>query len=137
MNYGSACRKWHSDDEWPWCFVGFDTICPDRHGARKSRYSTELPKDVLNMTWQWRSQLPCEQDTQKEYVGHAASLCENVNVAMCIGLFLFFLFSLPMYVATFQFIGNRCNDFTETEEQFDVAWSDSSSSSSSEGDAEK
>merc|ERR1711963_1014016 len=63
MNYGSECRKWHIDDSWPWCFVGFDSICSDRHPEdRKSHRSMEkeVPRELEGTTWQWRSHLPCQ-----------------------------------------------------------------------------
>merc|ERR1712232_989770 len=30
MDYGSACAKWWTTDELPWCYVGFDSTCADR-----------------------------------------------------------------------------------------------------------
>jgi len=128
MNYGSSCKKWHVDDEWPWCFVGFDSICPDRHpDDRKSRFSAEIPENLVGMTWQWRSQLPCNPDAQIENVELAAGFCENIAVAAQVVLIALLVLSLPMYVVVFQFISNRCCDFTETEEQFEVEFSDEES----------
>lgn len=128
MNYGSECKKWHSDDKWPWCFAGFDSICPDRHpDDRKSRFSADIPQELVGELWQWRSHLPCNERLQEENEEAAVSLCENITMATEVILISLLVLSLPMYVVLFQFISNRCCDFTETEEQFEVEFSDEES----------
>lgn len=125
MNYGSSCQKWHQDDGWAWCFVGFDSICPDRHPEERRVGSAD-------MTWQWRSALPCNEELQVQHVSNAAARCENVSVTAQIVALVFFFGFLPMYQALFQFITRRCCDHTFTEEQFHVDWSDSDADSDSD-----
>lgn len=128
MNYGAECRRWHVDDPWPWCFVGHDSICPDRHPEnRESRHSSQIPPELVDMRWQWRSHLPCQEDQQELNVVTAAVHCENVALGTEIVLIALLVLSLPMYIAVFQFISNRCCDHTETEEQFAVEFSDEES----------
>jgi len=126
LNYGADCKKWNTDDTHPWCYVGWDSVCPDR-SRPKPRWATkkEEPWARYSMRNQYKSQLPvlCRQKEQESIRDQAANACEDysrvVEFVMLLNLFSF----LPMMVIIFKFLSNRCGDEFEFEEQFAVVLS--------------
>lgn len=134
LNYGSVCRRWKTTDPWKWCFVGWDSACPDRvrdepTHARRSRDGANLVVPA-----QYRSRLPCDQRGQLEVIHEAHHRCLDTTVAATIALLAMAVVCLPMGVILFKFLSNRCGDEFKAEAQFNVVLDSDDPDSSEEED---
>jgi hypothetical protein len=88
MNYGSSCKRWTEDTEASWCFVGFDTTCPDRwlttrgkvHVSthpwdRSSLAGSDLSAAFRGDLQQWKSRIALDSGIKPHQDG--ISYCDN------------------------------------------------------------
>eukprot|EP00421_Protoceratium_reticulatum_P059291 CAMPEP_0168507880 /NCGR_PEP_ID=MMETSP0228-20121227/78100_1 /TAXON_ID=133427 /ORGANISM="Protoceratium reticulatum, Strain CCCM 535 (=CCMP 1889)" /LENGTH=831 /DNA_ID=CAMNT_0008524983 /DNA_START=15 /DNA_END=2509 /DNA_ORIENTATION=- len=122
MNYGGSCKKWKSTDPLSWCYVGFDSNCPDRFLKKKMWVSKDMP-EVPTVRMQYKSFLPCQKEEQVNIIEYAEEVCyDMLRIVEALLIFVLIL-SVPMLVILFKFLSNRCGDEFEAEQQFAVVLS--------------
>lgn len=114
-NYGSSCDKWHDTDQWPWCFVGFDSSCVDRMPG-------DIDRSLFNSSYrpQFWSHLPCERSNQHERERAASGYCENIAAVESIVTILHLIGSFLMMFVLFKWISNQCGDNVKAEDMFAI-----------------
>lgn len=128
-NYGDSCDRWNSNDEWPWCYVGFDSACVDR-----------VPGAIDHTHWntsyraQFWSRLPCDRTKQLERDEKASDYCENMGVAENIVTLTHFLGSFLMLFVLFKWISEHCGDVVKSEDMFAIDFSSDEEDEDDEGD---
>jgi len=101
--YGHICKDWdHNQEEF--CFVGFDTTCPDRSGVKFAFGGTQGTI--------YSSKLPCarEKFKQTQQLRNARESCTHFTWFALCGILWFNLFCAWESLAIYYFIGNRCSD---------------------------
>jgi len=102
--YGSSCERW-DEDHAEWCFVGFDSVCPDRKRISWKRSSDVEPIHV------YISYAACSQHEAEENIVKVGSgRCLLISRIAIITLILLFLFGLLMQDVVFEFLKNGCGD---------------------------
>jgi len=104
--YGSFCAPWDKDQP-SWCFVGFDTSCPDRTRV-KWRPGGTGTKRSINMDV---SYLACSRQKVQEIMDKVGmSRCRlTISIAIAVVVLWFFVGILMQDVA-FEFMKNGCGD---------------------------
>lgn len=111
MNLGSKCAKWMEGDEKPWCYVGFDSTCTDRHLTDvRLVLDHKVPR-------QYYSYLACEEE-KDDKIAAANGTCAIIYYLTITIFTLRYLLFLPILVILFKFIQNRCGDYYEVEEEY-------------------
>lgn len=128
--YGSDCRKWNIDDELPWCYVGWDSTCPDAVKAISeikigSHWGDMAPKFMH----QFKSNYYCVKSKQQKVAHSSKDYCQTVVGISFFALILLNVASLPMAVVVFKFLIRRCGDHFAVATQFNPYFS-------SEGDTD-
>jgi len=140
-NYGRNCQMWDRNDIAAWCFVGFDTLCPDRtdcfigsscYGDRDDETLSQdgileqvrngigqRKKMVIGNFNQYKSWIPC----QKPEMLIAERQCVFKRNAVGVLMVTLTLLSIHMVAVVFIFIQNRCGDPVQIESQFIVEFS--------------
>jgi len=148
MNYGESCHMWSQADKdlgKNWCFVGFDSTCPDRwisnSGDIHATHDDDLSPPVLTegrraevkgIVKQFKSRLAVDSRGGSKYCGNfgkkdlvkATSLCREVSWPAAILSLLDLVLKLPMLLILWKFLANRCMDELPVEENYDIVWSD-------------
>jgi len=121
FNYGSSCKEWGSYKR-QWCYVGWDSTCPDRQKATEFWISQEHP-GWQPVRHQFFSSLPCSVDRQIKARAMAQEACYDSSFIMEVIWLIHLLLFVPMAVIIFKFLANRCGDEFQCEEQFAVVLS--------------
>jgi len=126
--YGTDCHKWNKADTQPWCYVGYDSICPDREKISGNilipahRRAPTIPGSVS----QYKSTFACVSQVQNEAILTKKDRCQ-VYVALPVTLLgLLTIASLMMIVVVYKFLIRRCGDHFAVEQQFEAYFSESS-----------
>jgi len=122
MNYGSECQAWNQAPPGQWCFVGWDSTCPDRVKSSTVWVSNDNPR-WPSIYHQYKSRLPCQVEAQVKMRERSAEVCEDITRIVEFFMFLELLMFMPMTVIIFKFLSNRCGDEFQCEEQFAVVLS--------------
>lgn len=120
LEYGSRCAVWQEGTSDQWCFVGFDSSCPDRQQFQENPrdgWSTSLPL-------QFRSFLPC--NSEKPAANQAVEACKLASMVLS----GFILVQLFMYVCTsiviYKFLFAQCGDDYGCQQVFKPCFSSDS-----------
>jgi len=126
--YGRGCGKWDkSDDAWEWCYVGWDSACPDRKRDNLGRGEDWPP----TLKPQFRSFLACNAVKLQARQMDAVQTCDAVLLGSTIVVTLYVVLALPTFFIFYKFISNEGHAYVKTESQFEV---DLSSSEEEEDD---
>lgn len=118
LQYGSACNKWTSEDQFQWCWVGWDTTCIERV---RPPTPTSYPKGLQR---QFKSYQACSVNGLAKRREALRSPCENWKIAMETIFGLHLTMTLPMIVILYKLIANRLGDTFKVEEHFAVVSDD-------------
>jgi len=115
--YGSRCNKWdNTDDTWEWCYVGWDSACPDRKRDMRGPGADWPP----NVKAQFKSFLACNGDELQVREEEAMALCEEVLLGSTVVVTIYAVLLLPTLFIFYKFISNEGHAYVKTESQFEV-----------------
>lgn len=123
--YGTECQKWDKADTQPWCYVGYDSTCPDREKITGGilipvhRRGPTIPGAVS----QYKSTYACVSHAQSEAIVVNKDRCQ-VYVAIPVAIStLLTIMSVIMMVVVYKFLIRRCGDNFAIEQQFEAYFS--------------
>jgi len=122
LNYGATCERWHDNDPNKWCYVGYDTMCPDRT-KRTETWGYQDGRADPEQRIQYKSYVACSKEEQEGLVPSSQTRCKNVSVVLDLLLIFSVILYLPKVVILFKFLSNHCGDEFDAEKQFAVIFS--------------
>mmetsp|Transcript_100939 Transcript_100939/g.254345 ORF Transcript_100939/g.254345 Transcript_100939/m.254345 type:complete len:564 (+) Transcript_100939:10-1701(+) len=145
MNYGETCQMWAQTDRkanTKWCYVGFDTTCPDRYLRtsgddfkthvddlnHKGEKDHEMVQDVI---MQFKSSVAVDDKGGGKYCGNfgpadadlARKRCLSITLPAALAALLDLMLRLPILLLLWLFLSNHCMDQLPVEEHYNIAWS--------------
>lgn len=124
LAYGSSCQKWHLEDTSPWCFVGYDSVCPDREKVlAKENFSSAKWSQINAPVAQYKSTYHCVAKDESDKIKKVKDKCQLTVATPLIIFILLNIVSLPMSIIVLKFLARRCGDHFAIEAQFDAFFS--------------
>lgn len=120
FNYGRTCKRWDKEDQEPWCYVGFDTTCPDR---KKDVVEVSNAQGQPEKVSQYYSAYACVNNKQYGLLRSYRNQCQTLVGINALLLVTLNILSLPMLILIFKFLVNRCGDHFAVDDQFNVQFS--------------
>merc|ERR1719215_292231 len=148
MNYGESCEFWTTVSRQvnkKWCYVGYDTTCPDRYlsnagdihqthkdDLRAPQLTEGRKARVTGIVKQFKSEIAVDNRGKGKYCGNfnaqdletAIDMCREVGWPSLIVTILDLVIRVPMILIIWKFLSNRCMDELPSEENYDIVWSD-------------
>lgn len=135
-NRGRDCREWNNGEP-EWCYVGYDSTCPDRTHAETESREVSAITSILEIS-QFASRIPCEQHVRRSsatsLLDAAMGRCSTICSIIIVLLLALMLLKVPLLIIMGKFLQNRCGEHFEAEAQFTVEFS-SDEESDTEPDA--